>query len=139
MTADGVLTTIDHEPEALRCARTAFRSDGFSPGRMRLIMGGALDVLPRLTSGGYDLVFADGARLEYPGYFEQGVQLLRPGGVIVFHDVLAGGDVFDPAQRDPEALALRALTRAVREDARLTSALLPLGDGLLAAAATENP
>ncbi|PXY32424.1 O-methyltransferase [Prauserella muralis] len=138
MAPDGVLTTIDLEPEFHRAARRTFLDAGFAAGRMRLIVGRALDVLPRLTSGGYDLVFADGARLEYPGYFDQGVQLLRPGGVIVFHDVLAGGRLGDPAQRDPEIMALREVARAARDDERLLPALIPVGSGLLAAAVNSS-
>ncbi|PRX44254.1 putative O-methyltransferase YrrM [Prauserella shujinwangii] len=134
MAPDGVLTSIDIEPEFHRSARATFLEAGFAAGRMRLIMGRALDVLPRLTSGGYDLVFVDAARLEYPGYCELGVQLLRPGGAIVFHNVLPWGRAVEPARREPEALALREVVRAVREDARLVPALIPVGGGLLAAA-----
>ncbi len=135
MAADGVLTSIDVEPEYQRAARKTFLDAGYPPGRMRLIVGRALDVLPRLTPGGYDLVFVDAARIEYPGYYEQGVALLRRGGVIVFHQVLAGGRLTDPARRDPETMALREVARAVREDDRLIPALLPVGGGLLVATA----
>lgn len=134
MVPDGVLTSIDFEPELHRHTRLLFREAGYAAGRVRLITGRALDVLPRLTSSGYDLVFADAARLEYPGYFKQGVELLRPGGVIVFHGVLAGGRLTDPARRDAEAMALRDVARAVREDDRLAPLVVPVGAGLLAAA-----
>ncbi|WP_216214214.1 O-methyltransferase [Amycolatopsis aidingensis] len=138
MAEDGVLTSIDIEPEYHRAARQNFLAAGYQPGRTRLIMGRALDVLPRLTTGGYDLVFIDATMPEYPGYCELGVQLLRPGGVIVFQGVLAEGRVTDPARRDTEAVALRGLTRAVREDERLMPALLPVGAGLLVAAHTTT-
>jgi predicted O-methyltransferase YrrM len=134
MAPDGVLTSIDIEPEYHRAARKAFLEAGFPPGRTRLIMGRALDVLPRLTHGGYDLVFVDSARLEYPSYYEKGVALLRPGGVLAFHNVLAGGRVKESNRRDPEVLALRELARAIREDDRLVPAILPVGGGLLVAA-----
>ncbi|WP_019815763.1 O-methyltransferase [Saccharomonospora saliphila] len=134
MTRDGVLTSIDLEQEFHRSARRTFLDAGFPAGRTRLIMGRALDVLPRLTSGGYDFVFADAARLEYPHYFEQGVELLRPGGIIAFHSVLAAGSIADPTRREPELLALRDVARAVRDDPRLVPTLLPLGSGLLVAA-----
>ncbi|MFF0147189.1 putative O-methyltransferase YrrM [Amycolatopsis sulphurea] len=133
MAAAGVLTSIDIEPEFQRAARRTFLDAGYPPGRMRLITGRALDVLSRLTPGGYDLVFVDAARIEYPGYYEQGVALLRRGGIIAFHNVLAGGHVVDPSRRDPETLALREVARAVREDERLVPALLPVGGGLLLA------
>ncbi|MFD8494351.1 O-methyltransferase [Amycolatopsis sp. NPDC059657] len=134
MARDGVLTSIDLEPEYHRSARKVFTEAGFPPGRTRLIMGKALDVLPRLTPGGYDLVFVDSARVEYPSCYEKAVSLLRPGGVLAFHNVLAGGRVADPSRRDPETLALREVARAIREDERLVPALLPVGGGLLVAA-----
>jgi predicted O-methyltransferase YrrM len=134
MAADGVLTSIDVEPEHQRAARQAFAAAGFSAGRTRLIMGQALDVLPRLTDSGYDLVFVDAVKTEYPRYLEHGVRLLRPGGVIAFDNVLWRGQVADPAHRDPATVALRDVARAVRDDERLVPVLLPLGNGLLAAA-----
>jgi predicted O-methyltransferase YrrM len=132
MAPDGVLTSIDIEPEYHRAARTTFAEAGFPPGRTRLIMGRALDVLPRLTNRGYDLVFIDAARTEYPSYYELGAGLLRPGGVIAFHGVLAPRA--DPTRRDLGALAARELARALREDERMVPSLLPVGSGLLVAA-----
>src|SRR5688572_18615371 len=64
MRPDGVLTTVDLEPERQQFAREAFRAAGFTGNRARFIPGGALDVLPRLADGGYDLVFCDGDRTE---------------------------------------------------------------------------
>lgn len=133
MAPDGVLTSIDVEPEHQRAARQSFTEAGFPPGRYRLIMGQALDVLPRLTDGGYDMVFVDAAKPEYPRYLEAGVRLLRPGGVIAFDNVLWGGRVTDPAQRDPATSALREVTSMVRDDESLVPLLLPVGDGLLVA------
>jgi len=135
MAPDGVLTSIDIEPEHQRAARKTFLEAGYPPGRTRLIVGRALDVLSRLTPGGYDLVFIDSALIEYPGCYELGVALLRRGGVIAFHNVLADGRVIDPSRRDPETLALREVARAFREDPRVVPALLPVGGGLLVAAA----
>ncbi|MBO0840671.1 MAG: O-methyltransferase [Sciscionella sp.] len=140
MAADGVLTSIDVEPEHQRAARAAFTKAGITAGRMRLIMGRALDVLPRLTDGGYDLVFVHAAKAEYPRYHEQGVRLLRHGGVIAFDGVL-GQSSAPPASptastvdRGPDAISLRELITAVREDRRLVPAMLPVGNGLLVAA-----
>ncbi|MFI9386112.1 O-methyltransferase [Kutzneria sp. NPDC052558] len=134
MARDGVLTSIDVEPEHQRVARRAFADARISPGRTRLINGQALDVLPRLTDGGYDLVFVDAAKSEYPRYLEHGVRMLRPGGVIAFDNVFWKGRVADPTDRDAETQAIRETNRAVREDDRLVSIMLPVGDGLLVAA-----
>jgi predicted O-methyltransferase YrrM len=130
MAPDGVLTSIDVEPEHQAAAKRTFADARIAPGRTRLIMGRALDVLPRLTDEAYDLLFVDAAKLEYPSYHKQGVRLLRPGGVIAFDSVLAP----NPARRDAETVALREMARAVRDDDRLVPLLLPIGDGMLVAA-----
>lgn len=134
MAPDGVLTSIDVDPERQTAAKRAFSAAGVPPGRTRLIMGRALDVLPRLTEGAYDLLFVDAAKPEYPSYHEQGVRLLRPGGVLAFAGVLWSGRVANPTRRDTETVALRDVARIIRDDDRLVPVLLPLGDGLLVAA-----
>lgn len=133
MRADGVLTTIDVEPEHHRAARETFADAGIQSNRVRLISGQALEVLPRLTDGAYDLVFCDADKKEYRGYLEQALRLLRPGGVVAFDNALWHGRVADPTQRDESTTAIRELGQAVLEDERLVSALLPSGDGLLVA------
>lgn len=133
MSPDGVLTTIDREPEHQRLAKVAFTDEGVPHTRMRLIPGRALDVLPRLKDDDYDLVHCDGDKTEYAEYYEHALRLLRAGGVVAFDNALWHDKVADPAQRDPETVAIRELTKAMREDERVVPLLLPLGDGLLAA------
>jgi predicted O-methyltransferase YrrM len=133
MRADGVLTSIDIESEHQRLARTAFAEAGIAPNRTRLISGAALDVLPRLTDTAYDMVFCDGDNTENGDYLQQALRLLRVGGIVAFDNALWHNRVADPAQRDPETLAIRDVCRFVRDDERLVPALLPVGDGLLAA------
>lgn len=133
MAPDAVLTTIDLEVEHQRAAREAFVDEGVKPTRTRLISGRALDVLPRLTDGGYDLVLVDADPEGYPQYVEQAVRLLRPGGVLAVDDALWQDRVADPARRDLTTTVVRDVGRRVREDDRLIPALLPTGDGLLVA------
>ncbi|MDJ0358713.1 methyltransferase [Rhodococcus sp. 1163] len=133
MREDGVLTTIDTEPEHQRAAKEAFRAGGIAPSRTRLINGWALDVLPRLADDTYDLVFIDTSPVDHLHFVQESVRLLRPGGVLVLHNALLGGRVPDSTQRDATTVAVRAAARAIAEDDRLTTVLLPLGDGLICA------
>lgn len=133
MSDDGVLTTIDIEPEYLRLAKQAFTEAGIGPSRTRLIGGRAQEVLTRLADESYDLVFIDADPVDQPDYVVEGVRLLRPGGVIVVHRAALGGRAGDPAARDAEVVAVREAARLIAEDERLTPALVPLGDGILAA------
>ncbi|MEZ0366318.1 O-methyltransferase [Mycobacterium sp. pUA109] len=133
MSEDGVLTTIDIEPEHQRIAKQAFAEAGIGPSRMRLISGRAQEVLTRLADESYELVFIDADPLDQPSYVVEAVRLLRPGGVVVVHRAALGGRAGDPTAHDREVTAVREAARLIAEDERLTPALIPLGDGLLAA------
>jgi predicted O-methyltransferase YrrM len=133
MPEDGVLTSIDIETEHQKAAREAFAEAGIAPNRTRLISGPALDVLPRLTDGAYDLVLLDADKKEYADYLTQALRLLRPGGVLAFDNALWHDRVADPAQRDESTTTVRELGKTVRDNPDLIPALLPCGDGLLVA------
>jgi predicted O-methyltransferase YrrM len=133
MRSDGILTTVDIEAEHQRLARQSYTEAGVAHQRARTIAGAALDVLPRLTDGHYDVVFCDGDKREYSAYLDEALRLLRPGGVVAFDNALWHDRVADPAQRDEETVAIRDLGRAVVERDNLVPALLPVGDGLLVA------
>lgn len=133
MNPAGVLTSIDIEAEHQRLARQAFAEAGFPPSRTRLICGEALDVLPRLSDAGYDLVFCDAEKTEYGDYLTEAIRLVRVGGIIAFDNALWHDRVADPAQRDTATIAVRELGKRVRDDDRLVPVLFAAGDGLLAA------
>ena len=131
LTPDGVLTSVDSDGEHQRLAKASLADAGIPSGRVRLIQGRALEVLPRLSEAAYDLVFCDAARSENADYLAAALTLLRPGGLVIFAGALAGGRVAEPTARDAETVAMRELARTVRDEERLTSALIPVGTGLL--------
>ncbi len=139
MRADGVLTTVDIETEHQRLARQTYNDAGIAPQRARTIAGAALDVLPRLTDGHYDLVFCDGDKNEYSAYLAEALRLLRPGGVVAFDNALWDGKVADPAQRDAETVAIHELGRTIAAHEELVPLLIPMGDGLLLAKKEWTP
>jgi predicted O-methyltransferase YrrM len=133
MRPDGVLTSVDIEPEHQQMARRSFLSVGIPTQRFRLIAGSALTVLPKLSDGAYDMVFVNADKLEYAEYVEQGLRLLRSGGLLLVHDALWHDKVADPANNDDETDAVRDALSIVAENEDLVPALLPVGDGLLVA------
>lgn len=133
MRPDGVLTTIDIETEHQRMARRIFAEAGYAASRTRLIAGRGLDVLPRLADRAYDLLFLDGDRADYEACAEAAPRLLRSGGVLAINGALAGGKVADPTARDPQTVALREVVKSLRDNEEWSSALVPVGDGLLCA------
>ena len=129
----GVLTTVDVEPEHQRLARAGYLAAGYSAGRYRLIGGLALEVLPRLADGAYDMVFCDADRQEFPEYLTAALRLLRPGGIVVCHATMPGTTSTERLPTDGEMAALSELRERVRSDELLVPLLLPVGNGLLCA------
>ncbi len=143
MRPGSTLTSVDTEPEYQRMARKAFTQAGFAQNQCRLILGRALDVLPRLSDGAYDMVFCDADARDYPDYLAAALRLLRAGGIVAFNNALladpglADPDPADPGPvrdaDDPDGVDSLDLASQVRANDRLIPVLLPLGDGLLAA------
>jgi predicted O-methyltransferase YrrM len=133
MRPDGVLTALDGDPEQLRAARRAFAEAGIPAGRARLIFGTPAEVLPRLSSGAYDMVVCAGPPREYSGHLPGLLDLVRIGGTLTCHGLLDGGRIADRTARDPQTVAWREIARTIREDENLLSAVLPIGAGLLVA------
>ncbi|WP_222265826.1 O-methyltransferase [Modestobacter marinus] len=133
MRPDGVLTALDGDPAELRAARRAFTEAATPSGRTRLIFGTPAEVLPRLSPGAYDLVVCAGPPLEYSGQLNGLLGLVRRGGSLVCHGLLAQDRIADRSARDAQTVAWREIARILREDETLTCAVLPMGAGLLVA------
>lgn len=133
MNPKGILTSIDSEADWQLEARQAFADSGVAFRRLRTIAGVALDVLPKLSDGAYDLVFINGDKLEYVEYVAQATRLLRPGGILVLNEVLWHNLVADPRNDDDETVIMRETLQAVQDLEGFTLLLIPLGLGVLAA------
>ena len=94
-----VLTSIDSKADHTSAAAEIFRAEGVPASRTRLITGGEQQVLPRLTSGGYDLVFINTEPQEVGTFAAEGIRLIRSGGLLVVNDALDDDRVPKPAVR----------------------------------------
>lgn len=104
-------------------------------GMIDLTLQPAADTLDqRLAAreaGAYDFGFIDADKTGYDAYYERGLKLLRKGGVMLFDNMLWGGQVADPADKTADTVALRALAAKAKADARVHAAMTAVGDGLL--------
>ncbi|MCC6215531.1 MAG: class I SAM-dependent methyltransferase [Polyangiaceae bacterium] len=134
--ADGRLYACDVSEEFTAVARRFWGEAGLAD-RIELRLAPALETLDALLAGGaagtFDLAFIDADKERYDCYYERCLALLRPGGLVLIDNALWGGKVADPVVTDAETAALRALDEKVAGDPRVTSCLVPIGDGLLLA------
>jgi predicted O-methyltransferase YrrM len=133
---DGTLIACDVSEEWTRIARRYWDKAGLAR-RIDLRLAPARDTLQALlaSKGGntFDFVFIDADKTGYDAYYEDSLELVRVGGVILLDNALQDGAVVDPGNHHPDADALRALNRKIRDDTRVESVLLSIGDGLLMA------
>ena len=130
MGPDGWLDAIDISEDYTRVARAAWAAAG-AQDRVRLIIDDGVRALSGLKGGPlYDLAYIDALNEHYQAYHQAVMPLMRQGGLIVFDNVLWKGRVIDPHSTDPSALHLRELNFILRDDARLDTTIISLGDGL---------
>ena len=128
---DGLLTTLEVDPEHARLARQAYTEGGVAD-RVRLLVGDARQVLPTLEAG-FDVVFIDADKEPLPQYFEWSVRLLRRGGLLLCDNAFLHGTVVDPENHSPSTEGVRAFNRLAATDTRVVSAVVPLRDGIVVA------
>ena len=88
------------------------------------------ELLDNGEEGTYDIMFIDADKESYLKYYKLGVQLLRPGGLIVIDNALWGGQVVDQKIQDEETVTLRELNKTLKNDTRVDFLLLNLADGV---------
>ena len=131
---EGRLVTLDVNEHWPAIGRRHWERAGVAD-RIELRLGLALDGLDRLIgeAATFDLAYVDADKKLYDEYYERALRLVRPGGVVALDNVLWHGAVADPEDQDRQTLALRALNDKIRADPRVSSVLLPIGDGVMLA------
>jgi predicted O-methyltransferase YrrM len=119
----GRVVTLEYEPKHAEVARANLDVAGVAD-RVEVIVGAALDTLPTLTDGPFDLIFIDADKENYPAYLGWAVRLARPGSVIVLDNVVREGRILDPEAADARVRATRQTLQAMGEHPRLDTAVI---------------
>ena len=130
---EGKLVACDVSEEYTAIARRYWEQAGVA-NKIDLRIGPATETLDQLIQSGeansFDFAFIDADKSSYPTYYEQALQLVRPGGLIALDNMLWSGQVADPAVQDKRTNVLRDLNAAIHRDSRVVASLVPIADGL---------
>ena len=130
----GVLVACDINEEYMALAQAHWDKMGVGD-RIDVRLGPGAESLQALLDEGWagtvDVMFVDADKVGYDTYYTYGKELLRPGGVMFFDNVLWGGSVVDPEDQSDDTRALRAISARARDDDEVHAALLTTGDGVL--------
>jgi caffeoyl-CoA O-methyltransferase len=132
--SDGAIVACDVSAEFTDIGRPYWSKAGVA-NKIDLRIAPAVETLDALLaagrSGEFDFAFIDADKTNYDAYYERCLQLVRPGGLIAFDNVLWDGQVAHPAAAgDADTVALQALNKKLHRDERIDLSMLPLGDGL---------
>ncbi len=130
---DAKIVCCDISREYTDIARKYWDKAGIT-GKVELRIGTALESLTSLLSegaaGSFDMMFIDADKESYLLYYEEGLKLLREGGVMLVDNVFWGGSVAKEDATDADTEAIRKFNKALSNDARIDLSVLPIADGL---------
>lgn len=127
---DGQLLCCDISEEWTSIGRRYWQRAGVE-SKIELRLGAAVETLQQLEQDiVFDFAFIDADKTNYDTYYEMLLPRLRPGGVIIFDNMLWHGRVVDDFDNEADTVAIRALNDKLAGDERVESVLLPVADGL---------
>lgn len=119
----GRVVTLEYEPKHAEVARANLQRAGVDE-RVEVIVGAALDTLPTVTGGPFDLVFIDADKENNVAYLQWAVRLARPGSVIVVDNVIRDGQILARQSDDARVRATRHTLEVMGKHPRLDTAVL---------------
>lgn len=130
---DGELVCCDVSDEYTSVGRPFWQEAGVAD-KIDLRLAPATETLQALIADGWagtvDQVFIDADKPNYDAYYEAALVLLRPGGLVLVDNVLWSGAVIDHANKNESTEVIRALNAKIHGDARVSMAMVGIGDGL---------
>lgn len=131
--ADGQIIACDTREDYTAIARRYWQAAGVAE-KIDLRIAPATETLDALIAanqvGTFDFAFIDADKSGYDQYYEQCLQLVRPGGLIAIDNVLWSGRVADPHTTDNRTQKIRSLNKKIYRDQRVDISLVPIADGL---------
>jgi predicted O-methyltransferase YrrM len=119
----GRVVTLEYAPKHAEVARGNLERAGVAD-RVEVIVGAALDTLPTVDGGPFDLVFIDADKENNVAYLEWAIRLARPGAVIVVDNVIRDGQILAPDSGDARIQATRKTLQVMGEHPRLDTAVI---------------
>lgn len=128
MSEEGTTDAIEQNPEAVKALESVERKSRHE-GQIRNHHGRALSVLKHIH-GPHDLVFIDADKREYPEYLKQALRLSQPGSMIIADNMFWHGATIRGENEEESTQGIIEYTERIFHDSRLSSLIIPLGDGI---------
>jgi len=129
LTENGKITTLDKNEETNKIAINFFKK-AKQDHKIKTITKPALESLDEIKDQTFDLIFIDADKMNYKKYYENSLNLLNLGGLIIIDNVLWHGEVVDKNNDDKFTLNIKDFNNYIAKDERVEKLIVPLGDGM---------
>jgi caffeoyl-CoA O-methyltransferase len=129
LTEDGIIHTIEVNTEMEEMLKKHFALTDVGK-KIKPHFGPAEQIMADLSTEAFDLVFIDADKKNNLLYFENIIDQVRSGGIIIIDNVLWKGKVYGP-EKDADTESFRKLNDNITVDARVEKLILPVRDGIL--------
>jgi caffeoyl-CoA O-methyltransferase len=126
---DGVVFACEIDKERIQFASKYFARSPWG-NKINILIGPALESIKNLSKT-FDIIFIDADKENYPHYYENAINLVRKGGLIILDNALWGGSVLNPEEQSDKMIA--KTNDIISKDSRVMNQLVPLRDGLMIA------
>jgi predicted O-methyltransferase YrrM len=126
---EGSVRTIELDPKHADFAERWIAKSEVS-GKIDVLRGAGMDVLPRLADDSADAAFLDADKASYPAYLSECLRIVRVGGLIMVDNAFAFGELFAKEATRADVAAMRAFNDHMARLAPIQSIIVPIGDGL---------
>jgi predicted O-methyltransferase YrrM len=122
-----VVLTEGSEERAAQAAE--FLERGGMADRVRIVVGDALEIIEGAGSG-FDIVFNDIDKEDYPRVLDKAAAALRPEGLLISDNMLWFGTVLEAKPSEASTDGIKELTRLLYASSEFETVLIPLRDGV---------
>ncbi len=113
-------------------------SDDKLNNNITLLRGDAYEVMKKMdvqNYGTFDMIFIDAAKAQYKNYMEEAIRLSHKGTIIITDNILLDGEIIEShflvEKRDRTVHdKMREFLKNIKNDERLSTVLLSVGDGM---------
>ena len=135
MQKNGMLTTLESDPQHAELSEKSFRQAGCGD-RVRVLRGTALESLPLIEKDGpFDFCFIDADKSNYPAYIDWAAKNLRPGGLVVLDNAYLFGRLHKKEQHS----GYEFFDFLTENKYFLSGTMIPTGEGLAVGIRSSEP
>jgi len=125
---DGMIHTCELGENHIKTAQKFFNRCDYGH-KIKIHAGPALDSISKFELNSFDFCFIDADKNNYTNYYKECLKLLKPKGLMIIDNMLWGGQVLKP--KDKESKIIAETAKIITDDESTYNTMLTIRDGLM--------